>query len=121
MARRKRITQKPGSKASPIVNSAGKDNLERVEVEDEVNGEPLEEIFADTVDVFQEVGEEHPLASGVQAKSGINVESRSWVMEAEEQDLQELAKDKWSKFQDNFAARGGVRLNYEEPMLRDGC
>ncbi|XP_062085708.1 uncharacterized protein LOC133791810 [Humulus lupulus] len=103
MARRKKIIQKPGSKSSPIVSSASKEILERVEVEDEVRGDPLEEIFADTLDVFQEVGEEQSLAKKLQSKI-----------------FQELAKEKWSKFQDSFAAQGGVRLNYEEPLLREG-
>ncbi|XP_062114375.1 uncharacterized protein LOC133825453 [Humulus lupulus] len=102
MARRKRINQKPGSKASPSAISAGRVNQERVEVEDEEAGEDLSQV------------------PGSQTKFEVNVESRSWVVEAEEQEFQELAKDKWSRFQDTFAARGGVRLNYEEPLIRDG-
>ncbi|XP_062113464.1 uncharacterized protein LOC133824560 [Humulus lupulus] len=120
MVRRKKIIQKSGSKSSPIVSSTRKDFLDRVEDEDVVRGDPLEEVSADTVDVFQEVGEDHSLVNCDQVKSGNISGSGSWAKEAEEKDFQELAKEKWSKLQDSFAAQGGARLNYEEPLLQEG-
>ncbi|XP_062119142.1 uncharacterized protein LOC133832877 [Humulus lupulus] len=51
---------------------------------------------------------------------GVEEKTKSWANEAEEKDFQELAKEKWSKFQDSFAAQGGAWLKYEEPLVREG-
>ncbi|XP_062075064.1 uncharacterized protein LOC133779080 [Humulus lupulus] len=99
-----------------------KDNVHHDEVveEDPVREEIANEFFADLVEKFQEVGEDIFQEGYVEPSPEKEVGSRKWAIESEETDFQELAKEKWSNFQGNLTANGGVRLNYEEPMVRDG-
>ncbi|XP_062080287.1 uncharacterized protein LOC133785043 [Humulus lupulus] len=91
-----------------------------ITIEEEVSGDPPEEIFADTVADFQAVGEDQLLEDYELTKDESISGSRSWVNAAEETNFQELAKEKWSNFQESFASQGGARLKFEEPLCRDG-
>ncbi|XP_062119230.1 uncharacterized protein LOC133832977 [Humulus lupulus] len=120
MVRRKKATQKPGLRSSPSVNNNANVHHEEVVEKDLVREEPADEVYADTEDKFQEVGEDNFLEDSEVPNTKNVAGSRSWAIESEEKDFQELAKEKWSKFQENFTANGGARLKYEESLVREG-
>ncbi|XP_062103941.1 uncharacterized protein LOC133815070 [Humulus lupulus] len=115
-----RTTQKPVLRSSSIERSSIKSTHDRVVVEDEGRDNPPEEVFADTVTDFSEVGEVLSRADCDGSKPGNHSGPRLGANVKEAKDFQELAKEKWANFQESFASHGGARLNFEEPLVRDG-
>ncbi|XP_062094228.1 uncharacterized protein LOC133800288 [Humulus lupulus] len=78
-------------------------------------------------DVVETVPSETPVKSGKEAfdpsqvnQSTPEVRSYSWAEEVETQSFQEAVKETWSRFKESLPLQVGTKLQFKEPLQKDG-